>query len=63
MDAGLRGYRVGDAQVAEKHCGFVINRGNATAEDVMNLVAHVQEEVYRQFHVKMEMEVKRLGDF
>lgn len=63
MDAGLRGYRVGDAQVAEKHCGFVINRGNATAEDVMKLVAHVQQEVYRQFHVEMEMEVRRLGDF
>ena len=61
MDAGLRGYRVGGAQVSEKHCGFVINRGGATAEDVMKLVRHVQSEVKRQFGVDLEMEVKTLG--
>ena len=61
MDAGLRGYRVGGAQVSEKHCGFVINRGGATAEDVMKLVRHVQSEVKGQFGVDLEMEVKTLG--
>ena len=61
MDAGLRGYRVGGAQVSEKHCGFVINRGGATAEDVMRLIRHVQSEVKRQFGVDLEMEVKTLG--
>ena len=61
MDAGLRGYRVGAAQVSEKHCGFVINRGGATAEDVMTLVRHVQAEVRRQFGVELEMEIKTLG--
>ena len=61
MDAGLRGYRLGGAQVSEKHCGFVINTGDATAEDVMNLIRHVQSEVSRQFGVELEMEVKTLG--
>lgn len=61
MDAGLRGFQVGGAQVSEKHCGFVINRGGAAARDVMSLAAHVQEEVYRQFGVNLELEVKLLG--
>ena len=61
MDAGLRGYTRGGAQVSEKHCGFVINRGGATAEDVLGLIRHVQEEVGRQFGIELEMEVKTLG--
>lgn len=61
MDAGLRGFRVGGAQVSEKHCGFVINAGDATAEDVMNLIGQVQTEVKKQFGVSLEMEVKTLG--
>lgn len=61
MEAGLRGFQVGGAQVSEKHCGFVINRGDATAEDVRKLVAHVQEEVMKRFGVMLEMEVKLLG--
>ena len=43
MDAGLRGYSVGDAQVSEKHCGFVVNKGEATAADVLTLIKDVQE--------------------
>ena len=61
MDAGLRGYRVGGAEVSEKHCGFAINRGDATAEDVMKLIRHVQTEVRDKFGVELEMEVKTLG--
>lgn len=61
MDAGLRGYRLGGAQVSEKHCGFVINRDNATAEDVYQLIEHVSAEVERQFGVKLEPEVKIVG--
>ncbi len=61
MDAGLRGYTVGGAQVSEKHCGFVVNRGGATAQDVLELVEHVQEEVKKQFGVELELEVKLLG--
>ena len=61
MDAGLRGYQVGGAQVSEKHCGFVINKGDATAADVKQLVADVQREVKRQFDVELEPEVIFLG--
>ena len=49
MDAGLRGARVGDAQVSEKHCGFVVNVGRASAKDVLGLIEHVQDEVKSQF--------------
>ena len=60
-DCGLRGYRVGDAQVSEKHCGFVINRGNATAEDVMQLISAVQRTVMEKFGIMLEPEVRFLG--
>ena len=63
MDAGLRGYRVGGAQVSQKHCGFVVNTGNATAQDVRTLIADVNAEVDRQFQVKLEPEIKMLGEF
>lgn len=63
QDAGLRGYRVGDAQVSEKHCGFVINLGRATAEDVVTLIADVQEKVRVDFGVTLEPEIRFLGDF
>lgn len=63
MDAGLRGYRVGDAQVSEKHCGFVINRNNASAQEVRQLMQDVQDKVKAQFGVMLEPEVKMLGEF
>lgn len=63
MDAGLRGYQVGGAQVSEKHCGFVINRGGATAADICKLMADVNAEVEKQFGVTLEPEVKRIGEF
>ena len=61
MDAGLRGYSVGDAQVSEKHCGFLINKGNATAKDMMTLIKQVQEKVKEQYGVMLEPEVKMIG--
>ena len=63
MDAGLRGYQVGDAQVSEKHCGFVINRGNATAAEVKQLMQDVAEKVYEEYQVTLEPEVKMIGEF
>ena len=63
MDSGLRGYQVGGAQVSEKHCGFVINAGNATAEDVCRLMEDVQRIVREKFGVTLEPEVKFLGEF
>ncbi|MGF0034181.1 UDP-N-acetylmuramate dehydrogenase [Bariatricus sp. SGI.154] len=63
QDAGLRGFQVGGAQVSEKHCGFVINKDHATAADVAELMRQVSERVEEQFGVKLEPEVKRLGEF
>ena len=63
MDAGLRGYRVGDAQVSEKHCGFVINRGNATASEVRALMRDVADKVREEFGVELEPEVRLVGCF
>lgn len=63
MDAGLRGYRAGGAQISEKHCGFVINSGEATASDIRRLMEEVIAEVERQFGVTLEPEVKMLGEF
>lgn len=63
MDAGLRGYRIGGAQVSEKHCGFIINLGNATAADISELIDEVTERVKEQFSVTLEPEVIRIGTF
>lgn len=63
MDAGLRGYRIGGAQVADKHCGFVINTGKATAADIREVIEEVQQRVRERFHVSLEPEVVFLGDF
>ena len=63
QDAGLRGFQVGGAQVSEKHCGFVINKGDATAADIVELMKQVSEKVFQEFGVTLEPEVKRLGEF
>ena len=63
MDAGLRGFTVGGAQVSEKHCGFVVNRRNATAADVWELICEVKRRVKEMTGVELEPEVKLLGDF
>lgn len=63
QDAGLRGFQVGGAQVSEKHCGFVINKDQATAADIMELMRQVSEKVMQEFGVKLEAEVKALGEF
>lgn len=63
MDAGLRGYRIGGAQISEKHCGFVVNTGKATAADIREVIEEVQERVKNRFQVILEPEVIFLGDF
>lgn len=63
QDSGMQGYRVGDAQVSEKHCGFVINRGNATAAQVCELMQEVVKKVKETSGVTLEPEVKRIGEF
>ena len=62
QDAGLKGASVGGAAVSEKHSGFVINKDGATAEDVLNLIAHVQNEVKKQFGVELHTEVRIIGE-
>lgn len=62
MDSGLAGYRVGDAMVSEKHCGFIINVGSATCSDVLKLIDHIQKVVYDKYQVKLEREVKVIGE-
>ena len=60
-DASLRGYQVGGAQVSEKHTGFVVNKGGATASDILSLMNDVSEKVFKDFGVKLEPEVRIIG--
>lgn len=61
-DSGLRGFRYGDAQISEKHCGFIVNRGEATFENVITLIKTVQKIVKDKFNVELEPEIKIIGD-
>ncbi len=63
MDAGLRGFRIGGARVSEKHCGFVVNTGTASAADIRDVIEEVQQKVKEKFGVSLEREVIYLGDF
>lgn len=63
MDAGLQGKCCGGAQISEKHCGFIVNKGNATAADIAHLIAETKETVQDKFGVRLEPEVIFLGDF
>lgn len=62
QDAGLKGYSIGGAAVSEKHSGFVINKGNATAKDITDLIKYIQDEVKRQFGVELHPEVRIIGE-
>ena len=61
-DAGLKGYHINDAWVSEKHSGFVVNKGNASYKEVMELIEYVQKVVFKKFGVKLETEVRILKD-
>jgi UDP-N-acetylmuramate dehydrogenase len=63
MDAGLAGCSIGGAQVSEKHCGFIINRGGATSAQIRALIEDVQQKVYEEAGVRLEREVIFLGEF
>ena len=62
QDAGLKGYSIGGAAVSEKHSGFVINKGNATAKYITDLIKHIQDEVKKQFGVDLHPEVRIIGE-
>lgn len=61
-DAGLKGYSIGGAEVSTKHSGFIINKGNATAKDVLDLVEYVKDEVYKKFNKNIELEIEVIGE-
>jgi len=58
MDSGLRGYTIGGAQVSEKHCGFIVNKGGASCEDVLKLIEHIQNKVNNDFNVMLIPEIR-----
>lgn len=62
QDAGLMGYSIGGAQVSEKHAGFVVNKGGATASDVMKLIEHIQKTIKEKFDVTLEPEIRLIGE-
>ena len=62
QDAGLKGYGIGGAAISEKHSGFVINKGGATAKDILDVIHHVQDEVKKQFGVELHTEVRIIGE-
>ena len=61
-ECGLKGYKIGGAMVSERHAGFIVNTGDATAKDVLELIKYVKDEVYKKYGVKIEEEVKIVGE-
>lgn len=61
-EAGLKGYTIGDAMVSTKHSGFIINKANATSEDVMKLVKYITKEIYNKFQKDIELEIEIVGE-
>lgn len=61
-ECGLKGFSIGGAKVSEKHAGFIINTGNATAKDVLDLVKYIKEKVYEKYEIKIEEEIKIVGE-
>lgn len=61
-DCGLKGYKMGGAEVSDKHCGFIVNSGNATADDILSLIKHIQDIVKLKFGVELKTEVKVVGE-
>ncbi len=61
-EAGLKCYSIGGASVSEKHAGFIINKGNATAEDILNLIKYIKKVVYQKFKEEIELEIEIIGE-
>ena len=61
-EAGLKGYHIGGAEVSNKHAGFIINKGNATAKDILELIEYVKHEVEEKFNKKIELEIEIMGE-
>lgn len=61
-ESGLKGYKVGDAEVSTRHAGFIINKGNATANDILNLIEYVKKVIYEKFGKKLDLEIQIIGE-
>lgn len=61
-ECGLKGYCIGDAQVSELHAGFIVNKGNATSEDILKLMKYIKEKIEEKFNVNIEPEIRILGE-
>ena len=61
-ECGLKGYKIGGAEISNKHAGFVINTGNATADDVIKLTEYVKQKVYEKFKKKINLEIEIIGE-
>ena len=61
-ECGLKGFKIGGAQVSEKHAGFIINAGNATSKDVLDLIQYIKEKVYEKYKIKIEEEIRIIGE-
>ena len=61
-ECGLKGFSIGGAKISEIHAGFVVNTGNATAKDVLELTQYVKEKVFKRFGKKIELEIEVLGE-
>ena len=61
-DCGLKGYRIGGAEVSTKHAGFVINKENATSKDILDLIKYIKEKVYEKYNIKIEEEIEIIGE-
>lgn len=61
-EAGLKGYRIGGAEVSEKHAGFIVNKENATATDIIDLIKYVKKKIFEKYNVKIEEEVRIIGE-
>lgn len=60
--SGLKGYNVGDASISELHAGFIVNNGNATAKDVLNVVEHIKDVINKKYNIDLELEIKVIGE-
>lgn len=60
--AGLKGYKIGGAEVSTKHAGFVVNTGNATAEDVLKLIEYIKQKIYKEFGKEIDLEIQVVGE-
>ena len=61
-EAGLKGFSIGGAEVSEKHAGFIINKGNATAKDILKLIEYVRNKIYEKYNKKIELEIEIIGE-